>query len=142
MSESSGRFLSSNIGVSQRLFSKCAFDRLLQHPALVLEDNFRRVQVEHPLQPVVSIDDAEVQSVQVAHGDFARLIEKNRPQAGRNYGNGVEHHPLAPLIPVANASMIFKRWIKSFFFSIEFVSSSWARKSTDSFARSRPMSNL
>ena len=41
-------------------------DRLLQHPLFVADDDFGRVEVDQLLEPVVAVDDAAVQVVQVA----------------------------------------------------------------------------
>ena len=38
-------------------------DRLLQHPLFVANDDFRRVEVDQLLQPVVAVDDATIQVV-------------------------------------------------------------------------------
>src|SRR5208283_1100715 len=38
-------------------------DSLLQHPTLVADDDFRRVELEQALQAIVAIDDAAIQVV-------------------------------------------------------------------------------
>ncbi len=44
---------------------------MLQHPLLVADDDFRRVQIDQLLQPVVAVDDAAIQIVQIARGEVA-----------------------------------------------------------------------
>ena len=77
-------------------------DRLLQHPLLVADDHFRGVQVDQLLQPVVAVDDPPVEVVQVAGGEIARIQQHQRPQVGRNHRNHVQHHPLRPVVAVAD----------------------------------------
>src|SRR5437867_1222916 len=55
-------------------------DRLLQHPRLVVDDDLGRAEVEQPLQPVVPVDDAAVQVVQVARGEPAAVQLHHRAQ--------------------------------------------------------------
>ena len=50
-------------------------DGLLEHPLLVADDHLRRVQVDQLLEPVVTVDDAPVEVVQVAGGEVARVQE-------------------------------------------------------------------
>ena len=68
-------------------------DRLLQHALFVAHDDLWRAQLDQPLEPVVAIDDAAVQVVQV-RGREAAAVERNQgPQLGWNDRNHVEHHP-------------------------------------------------
>ncbi len=77
-------------------------DRLLQHPLLVADNHFRRVQIDQLLQPVVAVDDAAVQVVQVAGGKIARVQQDQRAQVGWNHRDHVQHHPLRPVVAVAD----------------------------------------
>ena len=77
-------------------------DRLLQHPLLVADDHFGGVQVDQLLQPVVAVDDPPVEVVQVAGGEIARVQQHQRPQVGRDHRNHVQHHPLRPVVAVAD----------------------------------------
>src|SRR5207249_8286021 len=49
-------------------------DRLLQHPLLVADDDLGRAQLQQPLEPVVAVDDAAVEVVQVG-GRKAAAVE-------------------------------------------------------------------
>ncbi len=66
----------------------------LQHALFVAHDDFRRVQVHQLLQPVVAVDDATVQVVQVRRGEAAAVEWNQRTQLRRNDRNHVENHPL------------------------------------------------
>src|ERR687897_919044 len=68
-------------------------DGLLQHPLLVVDDDLGRLQVEQPLQPVVPVDDAAVQVVQVRRREPPTVELHHWAQVGRDDRNGVEHHP-------------------------------------------------
>ena len=67
-------------------------DGLLQHPLLVVDDDLGRLQVEQPLQPVVPVDDAAVQVVQVRGREPASVQLHHRAEVRRDHGHGVEHH--------------------------------------------------
>ena len=77
-------------------------DRLLQHPLLVADDDFRGVEVDELLQAVVAVDDAAVQVVQVAGGEIARVQEDQRAEVGRDDRDHVQHHPLGAVVAVAD----------------------------------------
>ena len=70
-------------------------DGLLQHPLLVVHDDLGRLQVEQPLQPVVPVDHAAVQVVQVGRGEPAAVELHHRAQVRRDDRHGVEHHARA-----------------------------------------------
>ena len=57
--------------------------RFLQHPLLVANDNLRRAKVHEPFQPVVPVDDAAVEIVQVAGGEPAAVELNHGAQFGR-----------------------------------------------------------
>ena len=67
MSESdfSGRLPGPGDGPAAPAVVEQGVDGLLQHPLLVVDDDLGRLQVEQPLQPVVPVDDAAVQVVEV-----------------------------------------------------------------------------
>ena len=67
-------------------------DGLLQHPLLVVHDDLGRLQVEQPLQPVVPVDHAAVEVVQVRRGEPATVELHHRAQVRRDHRHGVEHH--------------------------------------------------
>src|SRR5439155_1005871 len=68
--------------------------RFLQHPLLVADDNLRRLQVEEPREPVVAVDDAPVQVVEVGGREAAAVELDHRSQVGWNDRQGAEDHPL------------------------------------------------
>ncbi len=72
-------------------------DRFLQHPLLVADDDVRRLQLDQLLQPVVPVDDAAVEIVEVRRGEPAAVERHERPQLGRNDRDDVEDHPLRPV---------------------------------------------
>ncbi len=76
-------------------------DRLLQHPLFVADDDFRRVEIDELLQPVVAVDDAAIQVVEIACGEVARIEQHQGPQVGRDHRDDVEHHPLGLVVAVA-----------------------------------------
>src|SRR5882762_6266277 len=66
---------------------------LLQHALLVPEDDLRRPVQDQLLQPVVAVDDAAVQVVQIARREAPAVERHQRPQVGRNDRHHVQDHP-------------------------------------------------
>ncbi len=77
-------------------------DRLLEHPLFVADDDFRRIEINQLLEPVVAVDDAAIEIVQVAGGEIARVEQHERPQVRRDDRNHVEHHPLGFVVAVTD----------------------------------------
>src|SRR5205807_6764012 len=73
-------------------------DGLLEHPLLVVDDDLRRTEVEEPLQPVVAVDDAAIEIVQVAGGETAAVELNHRTQLRRDHRNRLEDHPLRTVV--------------------------------------------
>ena len=73
-------------------------DGLLQHPLLVVDDDLRRAEVEQPLEPVVPVDDAPVEVVEVARREPAAVELHHRAELRRDDRHGLEDHPLG-LVP-------------------------------------------
>ena len=67
-------------------------DGLLQHPLLVVDDDLGRAEVEQPLEPVVPVDHAAVQVVEVGGREPAAVQLHHRTQVRRDHRDGVEHH--------------------------------------------------
>ena len=67
-------------------------DGLLQHPLLVVDDDLGRAEVEQPLQPVVPVDDAAVQVVEVRGGEPATVELHHRAQVRRDHRDAVQDH--------------------------------------------------
>src|SRR5690606_8372823 len=75
-----------------------AVDGFLQHPLFVADDDLGCAKIEKPLEPVVPVDDAPVQVVQVARGEAAAVELDHRTEARRQHGKHLEDHPLR-LVP-------------------------------------------
>ena len=71
--------------------------RLLQHPLLVAEYDVGRADLQQFLQPVVPIDDAPVQVVEIRSGEPAAFQGHERPQVGRDDRQHFHDHPFGPV---------------------------------------------
>ena len=69
-------------------------DRFLKHALLVADDDVGRLQLDELLQPVVAVDDAAIQIVQVRGREPAAVERHERTQLRRNDRNDVQNHPL------------------------------------------------
>ncbi len=69
-------------------------DGFLQHPLFVADDDFRRLQLEQTLQPVVTVDHAAIQVVQVRRRETAAIERHERTQFRRQHRQHFEDHPL------------------------------------------------
>ena len=67
-------------------------DGLLQHALLVVDDDLGRTEVEESLQPVVAVDHAAVQVVEVGGREAATVELHHRAEVGRDHRDRVEHH--------------------------------------------------
>ena len=72
-------------------------DRFLQHALLVANDDLRSVQLDEPLEPVVAVDHAAVEIVEVRGGEASTVERHQRPQFGRDDRNHLHDHPLGPV---------------------------------------------
>src|SRR5438552_4089465 len=72
--------------------------RLLQHALFVPEDDLRRPVQDQLLQPVVAVDDAAVQVVEIARREAPAVQRHQRPQVGRDDRDDVQDHP-ARVVP-------------------------------------------
>jgi hypothetical protein len=68
-------------------------DGLLQHALLVAQDDFRRLDLHELLQPVVAVDDAPVEIVEIRGREAAALERHQRPQIRRQHRDDLEDHP-------------------------------------------------
>ena len=84
-------------------------DGLLQHPLLVVDDDLGRTEVEQPLQPVVAVDDAAVEVVEVARREAATVELHHRAQVRRDDRDAVEHHASASCVVLRNDGTTFRR---------------------------------
>ena len=80
-------------------------DRLLQHALLVADDDFGRVEIDQLLEPVVAVDDAAIEIVQIAGGEVAAIEQHERPQVGRNDRDALQHHPFGLVLRAAQAAV-------------------------------------
>ncbi len=69
-------------------------DRFLEHPLLVADDDVRRLQLDQLLEPVVAVDDAAIEVVEVRGREAAAVERHQRAQLGRDDRDDVEDHPL------------------------------------------------
>ena len=76
-------------------------NRLLQHPLFVADDYFGRLQVYQPLKPVVAVDDAPVQVVQVACGEPPAVQLNHRAQLRRQNRLHSHYHPFGLVAALA-----------------------------------------
>jgi hypothetical protein len=71
-----------------------AVDGFLQHALLVAHDDVRRLELEQPLQPVVAVDHAPVEVVQIGGREPAAVERHQRAQIRRQHRQHLEDHPL------------------------------------------------
>ena len=69
-------------------------DGFLEHALFVAQDDFRGLDVDELLQPVVAVDDAAVEIVQIGGGETAAFEGNQRAQVGRDDRQHVQDHPL------------------------------------------------
>ena len=70
--------------------------RLLEHPLLVADDDLGRAELEESLEPVVAVDDAAVQVVQVGGREAAAVELDHRPEVRRDDRQDRQDHPVGP----------------------------------------------
>ena len=76
-------------------------DGLLQHALLVADDDVGRLQLHQLLQPVVPVDDAAIEIVEIRGREAAAVERHQRTQLRRNDRNDVENHPLGTVARLA-----------------------------------------
>ena len=69
-------------------------DGFLEHAFFVAHDDFGRMQVHKLLQPVVAVDDAAIEVVEVGGGEAAAVERNQGAEFRRDHGDHVEDHPL------------------------------------------------
>src|SRR6185369_4671996 len=70
--------------------------RLLEHPLLVADDDLGGAELQEPLEPVVPVDHAAVEVVQVGGREAAAVELDHGPQVGRDDRQDRQDHPLRP----------------------------------------------
>src|SRR6266704_3339238 len=83
--------------------------RLLQHALLVPEDDLRRPVQDQLLQPVVAVDDAAIQVVQIARREAPAVQRHQRPQIGRDDRDDVQDHPARVVPPFPRVARVPER---------------------------------
>src|SRR5205085_6603129 len=76
-------------------------DRLLQHAALVADDDLRSVELEEALQTVVAVDDATIEIVEIAGREAAAVERDERAEIRREHRDDREHHPVGAVAALA-----------------------------------------
>ena len=69
-------------------------DGLLQHPLLVVDDDLRSAEIQQSLEPVVPVDHAAVEVVQVRGREAAAVELHHRAELRRDHRHGLEDHPV------------------------------------------------
>ena len=69
-------------------------DRFLEHALFVADDDVRRLELHQLLQPVVAVDDAAIEVVEVRRREPAAVQRDEGAQFRRNDRDDVEDHPL------------------------------------------------
>ena len=78
-------------------------DRFLQHAFLVPDDDLRGLERQKILQPVVAVNDAAVEIVQIGRGKTAALKRNQGAQIRRNHRQHRHNHPLGPTLGLEEA---------------------------------------
>ena len=78
-------------------------DGFLQHALFIANDDVGRVQLDQLLQPVVAVDDAAIQVVEIGGGETAAVQRHQRAQLRRNHRDDVQDHPLGLVAGLAEA---------------------------------------
>src|SRR2546422_7518462 len=73
-------------------------DRFLKHPLLVADDDLGSLEIHEPLQPIVPVDDAAIEVVQIRRREPAAVEGHQRAELRRNDRHHLEDHPVG-LVP-------------------------------------------
>jgi len=92
------RFQRALVGAGHRLAATAVveqrIDRFLQHAFFIAHDDFGRLQFKQPFEPVVAVDNAAVEVVEVGGRETAAVQRHQRTQFGRQHRQHFEDHPL------------------------------------------------
>ena len=78
-------------------------DGFLQHALFVADDDVRRMQFHQLLEPVVAVDDAAIEVVEIGGGETAAIERNEGTKFRRNDRQHVENHPLRLVARFAEA---------------------------------------
>ena len=76
-------------------------DGFLEHALFVADDDVGRAKLHELLQPVVAVDDAAIEIVEVGGGEAAAIEWHERTQFRRKHRDHVENHPLGLVAALA-----------------------------------------
>src|SRR5271154_3463888 len=76
-------------------------DRFLQHPLFVADNDVGSVELDQPLQAVVTVDYAPIQIVEIGSGETAAVERNQRTKIRRNDRQDGEDHPLRLVARIA-----------------------------------------
>ncbi len=68
--------------------------RLLKHPLFVPHDDVGRIEIHQALEPVVPVDDAPVEVVEIRGGEPSALERHKGPEVGRQHRDDIHDHLL------------------------------------------------
>ena len=92
------RFQGALVGAGHRLAAAAVVQerihRFLEHSLLVPDDDLGRLELEQPLQPVIAVDDAAIQVVQVGGRETAAVERDQRPQLRGQHRQHFHYHPI------------------------------------------------
>src|SRR5262245_7233319 len=83
--------------------------RFLKHSLLVPENDFRCTVHDELLEPIIPVDDATIEIVEIGRGEASAVERHEGPQVGRNHWNHVEDHPLGTIALVATLTGVAER---------------------------------
>ena len=101
------RFQRAVVGAAQHAAAAAVVEQrvhgFLQHALFIAHDHVRSMQLHQLLQPVVAVDDAAIQVVQIGGRETAAIERHQRTQLRRNHRDHVENHPLRLVAGLAEA---------------------------------------
>src|SRR5258708_4362050 len=80
----------------------------LEDALFIAHDDIRRAQLHELLQPVVAVDDAAVEIVQIGSGEASAVQRNERAELRRKERNHVENHPLRLVAALAEGFKHFE----------------------------------
>ena len=93
LSDFSGAIAGAGDGAAMAAVVEQRVHGFLQHALFVADDDFRRLELEQVLQPVIAVDDAAIEIVQIGRRETSAFERHERTQVRRNHRQHVEDHP-------------------------------------------------
>ena len=101
------RFERAVVGAAQHASAAAVVEQrvhgFLQHALFVADDHVGRVQLHQLLQPVVAVDHAAIEIVQIGSGEAAAIERHQRAQLRRKNRNHVQNHPFGLVAALAES---------------------------------------